>query len=109
VPLLNTETFALRPIRFEVIEEDCSGGGLCSERAPERLEIPSGTSTAQVFKQPETFAEEQACLEARDYSPLGGLHAGAADADSSACGAPPTFIPARDSTPVDFAPIGLEN
>ena len=63
------------PHHFEVLEEDCIGCGLCSERAPENLEIPAGTSTAQVFKQPETSAEEQACLEACDYCPMGGLHA----------------------------------
>ncbi len=62
------------PGRFEVVEEDCIGCGLCSERAPENLEIPAGACTAQVFKQPETPAEEQACLEASDYCPMGGLH-----------------------------------
>ena len=100
------------PVRFEVVEEDCIGCGLCSERAPENLEIPAGTSTAQVFKQPETSAEEQACLEASDYCPMGGLHAGAADsppADSSAGGAQPTSIPAGDSTPVGITPTRLEN
>ncbi len=90
------------PSRFEVLEEDCIGCGLCSERAPENLEIPAGGSTAQVFKQPETSAEEQACLEACDYCPMGGLHADAADS-------PPTPIPAGDSTPVDVAPTRLEN
>ncbi len=98
--------------RFEVIEEDCIGCGLCSDRAPDNLEIPAGSSTAQVFKQPETSAEEQACLEACDYCPMGGLHAGAADsplADSSAGGAQPTLIPAGDSTPVCIASTRLEN
>ncbi len=100
------------PHRFEVVEEDCIGCGLCSERAPENLEIPAGASTAQVFKQPETFAEEQACLEASDYCPTGGLHAGAADsppADSSAGGAHPRLIPAGDSTPLEITPTRLEN
>jgi ferredoxin len=64
---------------FEVIEEDCIGCGLCSERAPENFEIPVGTNMAQVVKQPETSAEEEACLEACDYCPMGGLHAGDAD------------------------------
>ncbi len=89
------------PRRFEVVEEDCIGCGLCSERAPENLEIPAGASTAQVFKQPETLAEEQACLEACDYCPMGGLQAGAADsspADSPAGGARPTSLPAGDAT-----------
>ena len=83
------------PRRFEVVEEDCIGCGLCSERAPENLEIPSGAFAAQVFKQPETSAEEEACLEASDYCPMGGLHAGAPDsppADSSAVGITPTRL-----------------
>ncbi len=97
------------PHRFEVVEEDCIGCGLCSERAPENLEIPASASTAQVFKQPETSAEEQACLEACDYCPVGGLRAAAVDADSSTGGALATLILAGDSTPVDFAPTGLES
>ncbi len=100
------------PRRFEVVEEDCIGCGLCSERAPENLEIPAGAYTARVFKQPETSAEEEACLEASDYCPMGGLHADAADsppADSSAGGAEPTPIPAGDSTPVGITLTRLEN
>ncbi len=86
------------PHRFEVVEEDCIGCGLCSERAPENLEIRAGTSTAQVFKQPETSAEEQACFEASDYCPVGGLQAGAADsppAEESAGGTRPTITSIR--------------
>jgi ferredoxin len=78
------------PSRFEVIEDDCTGCGLCSERAPENLEIPPGTSMAQVFKQPESAEEEQACIEARDYCPMGGLHSlpsEPSDADSATGGA----------------------
>ena len=100
------------PRRFEVVEEDCIGCGLCSERAPENLEIPTGASTAQVFKQPETSAEEEACLEASDYCPMGGLHAGAADSpptDSSAGGTRSAFNPAGDPTPVGVTSTTLEN
>ncbi|MEE9280545.1 MAG: ferredoxin [Myxococcota bacterium] len=100
------------PGRFKVIEEDCIGCGLCSERAPENLEIPAGASTAQVFKQPETSAEEQACLEASEYCPIGGLRADTADsppADSPAGGTRPTSIPAGDPTPVYVTPTRLEN
>ncbi len=97
------------PVRFEVVEEDCIGCGLCSERAPENLEIPAGTSLAQVFKQPENSEEEEACLEACDYCPVGGLRAGAVDADSSAGGALATLILAGDSTPFDITPTELEN
>jgi ferredoxin len=89
--------------RFEVIEEDCIGCGLCSERAPENLEIPARTGIARVFKQPENAEEEQACLEASDFCPMGGLVGGVVDspaADCSAADAPPTSIPVGDPTPV---------
>lgn len=65
--------------RFEVVAEDCIGCGLCEERAPENLEIPPGSATAQVVKQPETTEEEEACLEASDYCPMGGLRESRAD------------------------------
>lgn len=76
--------------RFEVIEDDCIGCGLCAERAPENFAIPSGSRIARVSKQPETFEEEQACLEATDYCPMGGLHAD------------PALVPGGDSTPADI-------
>ncbi len=88
--------------RVEVVPDDCIGCGLCSERAPENFEIPTGTSIAQVFKQPETSPEEEACLEACDYCPMGGVVA-----DSAASG--PTIPPAGGSTPADLAPITLED
>ena len=91
------------PRHFEVVEEDCIGCGLCSERAPENLEIPTGTSMARVFKQPETFDEEQACIEASEYCPMGGLHVDEAD-QSDHADSPPTLFPAGDSTPADAAP-----
>ncbi|MBW2267418.1 MAG: ferredoxin [Deltaproteobacteria bacterium] len=91
------------PSRFEVIEEDCIGCGLCSQRAPENFEVPADTRLAQVFKQPETSAEEEACLAASDYCPVGGVQVGAVAADSSTGGAQATLIPAGDSTPVNFA------
>ena len=63
-----------------VEQERCIGCGLCSERAPENLEMADDTRTAKVIKQPETPEEEQACLDASEYCPMGGLHAGPADA-----------------------------
>ncbi len=78
------------PQRFEVIEEDCIGCKLCSERAPENFEIPNGTTIAQVVKQPENSAEEEACLEAVDYCPMGGLRADTAD--SASVGTTPTEL-----------------
>ncbi len=90
------------PRNFEVVEEDCIGCGLCSERAPENLEIPAGTATAQVFKQPETATEEQACLEAHDYCPMGGIRVAAdsSPTDSSEGGTRPTSPPVGDATPI---------
>ncbi len=82
-------------IRFEVVEEDCIGCGLCSERAPENLEIPAGDSTARVFKQPNTPEQDQACLEAADFCPIGGLHSRAVDSKA-------TSIPARDPAITDI-------
>jgi ferredoxin len=68
------------PQRFEVVEEDCVGCGLCVERAAENMAIPGSSSAAQVIKQPENREEEDACLEASDYCPMGGLQV--SDADS---------------------------
>ena len=98
--------------RIEVVEDDCIGCGLCSERAPENFEIPVGTSLAQVSKQPETPTEEEACLEASDYSPMGGILTDAADpatADGASGSTEPSLNPAGDSTPVDPASTRLEN
>ena len=95
--------------RFEVIEEDCVGCGLCSQRAPENFEVPADTQMAQVCKQPETSSEEQACLEACDYCPVSGLQVAPFDADPSRGGAQVTLIPVGDSTPGNFAPLALEN
>ncbi len=97
---------------FEVVTEDCIGCGLCSERAPENLEIPTGASTARVFKQPETTAEEEACLEASDFCPMGGLVADAeqfAPAETSTGVASAPLIPAGDSTPACITPNRLES
>ena len=88
--------------RFEVVEEDCIGCGLCFERAPDNFEMRTGTSIAQVFKQPETSVEEEACLEACDYCPMGGLHALPADS-------PPAPTPAGNSTPAAVTSTRLEN
>lgn len=62
-------------IRFEVAEEKCIGCGLCEERAPENIQILPGEVTARVVKQPMDDGEMQACQQAMDYCPMGGLHA----------------------------------
>jgi ferredoxin len=100
------------PSRFEVVEEDCIGCGLCPERAPENFEIPAGTSIAQVLKQPETPAEEEACREAFDYCPIGGLQMITPDsspADCTAGGPHPTSIPAGCPTPGHFTATRQES
>ena len=110
--LRHAERLAPLSDRFEVIDEDCIGCGLCSERAPETLEIPTGTSGARVFKQPETAEEEQACLEASDFCPLGGLHVPAVEAPaapSSASAADAMSIPVGNPTPVLTPSSRLEN
>jgi ferredoxin len=60
--------------RVEVVVQDCIGCGLCAERAPENMAMTDGGSTAEVLKQPETQEEQEACHEAAEYCPLGGLH-----------------------------------
>ncbi|MCP3985382.1 MAG: ferredoxin [bacterium] len=88
------------PQRFEVVDEDCIGCGLCSERAPENFEIPAGTGLVRLHKQPDTAEEEQACLDACDYCPLGALRAGKPE---------PDFLPAGKTTPVNTASSRMES
>lgn len=100
------------PLRFEVIVEECIRCGLCAERAPDNMEIPADSGAAEVFKQPENAEEEEACLEASDYCPMGGLHANDADsspAEESVGGARPTSIPAGDPSPAGVTPTRLES
>ncbi|MFQ5698617.1 MAG: ferredoxin [Myxococcota bacterium] len=59
--------------KFSVDSDLCIGCGLCQERAPENLEIPDGEWSARVFKQPADADEEEACREASEYCPTGGL------------------------------------
>ncbi|MBW2243765.1 MAG: ferredoxin [Deltaproteobacteria bacterium] len=62
------------PDKHFTIEGDlCTGCGLCEERAPDNLELASGDEVARVIRQPETPEEVEACTEAADYCPTGGL------------------------------------
>ena len=79
--------------RYEVEEDDCIGCGLCEERAPENIQIPAGERIAQVVKQPLNDAEQEACKEAAEYCPLGGLRTISPDARVAS----PTPYPRRDS------------
>ena len=59
--------------QFEVLEDDCIGCGLCKERAPENMEEIEGESLARVFSQPANAEQEEACLEAAEFCPIGAL------------------------------------
>ena len=92
---------------FEVLEDDCIGCRLCVNRAPENLAAPDGERIPTVTKQPETPAQEEACREASDYCPTGGLRASDIEPTptvSSANDAKATFLPDGDSTPADSTP-----
>ncbi len=65
--------------KFEVVEKECINCGLCVERAPENFEMPAGCA-AKVVKQPENEQEEEACMEASEFCPMGGLQPSTADA-----------------------------
>ncbi len=58
---------------FEVIEDECIGCALCKERAPENFEIVEGRAVARVTSQPSDPEEEEACLEAAEFCPIGAL------------------------------------
>jgi ferredoxin len=68
--------------RFGVDGEICIGCGLCHERAPENFEVPEGEHESRVTKQPVDIAEEEACLEAEEYCPAGGISHDAEDSPS---------------------------
>ena len=59
--------------RYGVDEEICIGCGLCHERAPENFEVPEGEHASRVSKQPVDTAEDEACFEAEEYCPAGGI------------------------------------
>lgn len=59
--------------RFEVLEASCTACGLCQERAPENMEMPAGARSARVIGQPRNDEEEEACIEAAEYCPIGAI------------------------------------
>ncbi len=59
--------------RIEVVIRECIRCGLCAERAPENLAMPNDSPAAEVIRQPVNEEEEEACVEASDYCPMGGL------------------------------------
>ena len=89
---------------FEVVDDDCIGCGLCSKRAPENFELPTDAWTARVFKQPANPEEKQACLEAVDYCPMGGIKSGAQEASPAAL--PSGEIPPTRSTRSEIPLVG---
>jgi ferredoxin len=62
-------------MHLEVEETLCTGCGLCEERAPENMEVPEDDLVAKVVKQPDGEEETEACSEAAEYCPSGGLTA----------------------------------
>jgi len=60
-------------MRIEVDADDCTGCGLCEERAPQNLEIDPDEAIARVAAQPASEAEADACREAAEYCPIGAL------------------------------------
>lgn len=83
--LPNGSSPASRRAQFEIDEDLCTGCSLCEERAPENLQMTTGGRTARVVKQPDSEQEEEACIEAADYCPSGGISK--AEAESPAAGA----------------------
>ena len=62
-------------ILYSVDESLCIGCGLCHERAPENLDIDDGERVARVYSQRRGKEEEEACHEAAEFCPTGGLMA----------------------------------
>ena len=60
-------------LRFSLDSALCFGCGLCHERAAENFERVEGDLSFYVSKQPIDAAEEDACIEAEDYCPAGGI------------------------------------
>ncbi len=63
----------MKAIKLTVDEQSCTSCGLCQERAPSNMEVPSSHDSAQVIKQPVGVSETDDCTEAVDYCPTGGL------------------------------------
>ncbi len=62
-------------MRVSIDSDNCIGCGLCHERAPENLELAPGEYSARVTRQPVGETETEACREAVDYCPTGGITA----------------------------------
>ncbi len=62
-------------MHVEICEDDCINCGLCAERAPSNVEEVPDAELPRIVRQPLGTEEEEACLEAAEYCPLGGFHA----------------------------------
>lgn len=60
---------------YAIEDESCIACGLCHERAPRNIEMDEREMVARVVRQPAEPEEEEACREAADYCPTGGLAA----------------------------------
>ena len=79
--------------RFKVSDDDCTGCGLCSERAPENFEPRTGDMIVRIKSQPQDEQQAADCEEAADYCPAGAirnLEAGETRPDDSAAPKSPT-------------------
>ena len=102
------------PARYDVDQRLCVGCGLCHERAPENLDVLPGDFAATVVKQPVDDVESEACMEAADYCPTGGLRKLPDDAESyledesaQAVEAPKSALSAQGlMTCADVPPLG---
>lgn len=63
------------PMHVEICEDECINCGLCAERAPSNVEEVPNAELPRIVRQPASSEEEEACLEAAEYCPLGGFHA----------------------------------
>ena len=59
--------------RFTVEDDNCIACGLCQERAPDNIDLDDDGTVARVTRQPTSDDELEACQEAADFCPTGGL------------------------------------
>lgn len=60
--------------KYYVDQETCLVHGCCCDEAPNNFRLDETDYGAYVFKQPETFEEEQHCKDAMDVCPVEAIH-----------------------------------
>lgn len=61
--------------QYAIDDESCIACGLCRERAPRNIAMDEEEMVARVVRQPADPEEQEACREAAEYCPTGGLAA----------------------------------